>query len=51
MVEKESILTDKMGKKIGNDLVTAIDDPAADEFAGASATLRMTRASPGKRLR
>ena len=32
VVEKESILTDKMGKKIGNELVTVIDDPAADDF-------------------
>jgi len=49
VVEKESILTDKMGKRIGNELVSVVDDPAADDFgryafddegvAGKAATL------------
>ncbi|MEW6749194.1 MAG: TldD/PmbA family protein [Candidatus Micrarchaeota archaeon] len=32
VVDKESILTDRMGKKIGDERVTIIDDPAADDF-------------------
>jgi TldD protein len=32
VLEKESILTDKLGKRIGNELVTVVDDPTADDF-------------------
>ncbi len=32
VVDKDSILADKIGKRIGNDLVTIIDEPGADDF-------------------
>jgi len=32
VVDRESILTGKIGKKIGNELVTIADDPTADDF-------------------
>jgi TldD protein len=32
VIDRESILADKMGKRIGNDLVTITDDPAAPDF-------------------
>ncbi len=32
VIDRESILADKMGKRVGNELVTIIDDPAADDF-------------------
>jgi len=34
VLERESILADKIGKKIGSELVTIIDDPTADDFGG-----------------
>jgi TldD protein len=32
IVERESILSERMGKQIGNQLVSVIDDPTADDF-------------------
>lgn len=32
IIDRESILTDKLGAEIGNELVTIIDDPSADDF-------------------
>ena len=32
VIERESILADRMGKKVGNELVTIVDDPGADDF-------------------
>jgi len=32
IVDRESILTGRIGKKIGNELVTIADDPTADDF-------------------
>jgi TldD protein len=32
VLERESILADRMGKRIGNELVSVIDDPSADDF-------------------
>ncbi|MFH1785008.1 MAG: TldD/PmbA family protein [Candidatus Micrarchaeota archaeon] len=34
IVDRESILADKLGKKIANELVTIIDDPTANDFGG-----------------
>lgn len=34
VVDRESILSNKLGKKIGSDLVTVVDDPTADYFGG-----------------
>jgi len=31
-VDKESVLADRLGKRIGDDLVTIIDDPSAKDF-------------------
>lgn len=32
IVDKESILADKLGSSIGNELVSIVDDPSADDF-------------------
>jgi len=32
VLERESILADRMGKRIGNELVSVVDDPTADDF-------------------
>jgi TldD protein len=32
IIDRESILADKLGKAIGNELVTIVDDPGADDF-------------------
>lgn len=32
VIDRESILRDKLGKRIGNSLVTIVDDPGADDF-------------------
>ncbi|MFN7991394.1 MAG: TldD/PmbA family protein [Candidatus Micrarchaeia archaeon] len=32
IIDRESILADKVGKRIGNELVTIIDDPGAQDF-------------------
>jgi TldD protein len=32
VVDRESVLADKIGKRIGNELVTIIDDPLANDF-------------------
>ncbi|MFH0737501.1 MAG: TldD/PmbA family protein [Candidatus Micrarchaeota archaeon] len=32
VVDKESVLSERLGKRIGDDLVTIIDDPTADDF-------------------
>ncbi|VVC03756.1 Zinc metalloprotease TldD [Candidatus Bilamarchaeum dharawalense] len=34
VVDRESILAGKLGKKIGNELVTIVDDPTANDFGG-----------------
>ncbi|MBI5046901.1 TldD/PmbA family protein [Candidatus Micrarchaeota archaeon] len=32
IIDRESILADKKGKKVGNEMVTIIDDPSANDF-------------------